>query len=418
MRGRTKGVIIFVLILIFAFVLLAFYFKNSKSDILPLRTAVVEVGDIEVTVSATGTLNPVTVVQVGTQISGTIAEIFVDYNSVVKKGQVIAQIDSTFLAAQVRDARAQLERAEAQLNQAERDLRRIEELYKKELVSQADYDMALTNYEMARAQLKSAQAQLERALINLKYSTIRAPIDGIVISRNVDVGQTVAASLQAPTLFTIANDLRKMRVEASVDEADIGKVRVGQDVYFTVDAYPDEKFYGKVSQIRLQPTTIQNVVNYTVIIDVDNPDLKLKPGMTATVNILIDRRENVLKISNGALRFKPDPEDKRFSEAMEKLRKRRQEFIRRWRRRRGRIPSGGSTAFRRNRNVKRAIIWVLNEDGKPKPVLVQLGISDGSFTEVTGGNINEGDKVIIGYSAFQSGSSTQKRPMFRRLSPF
>ncbi|MEK6571540.1 MAG: efflux RND transporter periplasmic adaptor subunit, partial [Bacteroidota bacterium] len=240
-----------------------FVFTSSKSTETSYRTAKLERGDISVTVTATGTLSAVTTVQVGTQVSGTIAKLFADYNSVVKKGQVVAIIDTTFLQTQVDDAEASLERAVAQVNQTQRDFGRTQDLLRKSLVSQADYDVAKTNYESAAAQRKSAQAALNRARINLKYATIRAPIDGVVISRNVDVGQTVAASLQAPTLFVIANDLTKMQVQANIDEADIGKVQVGQSVKFTVDAHPDQQFQGKVAQVRLQPNVIQNVVNYT-----------------------------------------------------------------------------------------------------------------------------------------------------------
>jgi len=433
MKRKLIRILTVAVILIISALAVAFYFRNKNSKTFQLRTAKADVGDIEIYVTTTGTLNRVTLVQVGTQVSGTIAKIYVDFNDVVKKGQVIAQIDSTFLAAQVRDAEAQVERARAQVNQAQRDLNRIKELYAKNLVSQADYDQALTNYETALAQLKSAEAQLERARVNLKYSTIYSPIDGIVISRNVDVGQTVAASLQAPTLFTIANDLRKMRVEANVDEADIGKVKPGQTVFFTVDAYPEETFIGKVSQVRLQPINIQNVINYTVIIDVENKDLKLKPGMTANVRILIDKKENVLRIPNQALRFKPDPEDKRFAKAMEEMQKRREEFMRR-RQQEGNFPPqqgqnrggpgesgfqfGGPPGAGRNR----AFIWVLDENKNPKPVFVRLGITDGNYTEILGGNLKEGDEVITGYILTTAGnqpqSSTPQPFQFRGRTPF
>jgi HlyD family secretion protein len=424
MKRKIIRVLILVLILVAAGLAVAFYLNNRNSGQYPLKTAKVDVGDIEVYVTTTGTLNPVTLVQVGTQVSGTIAKIYVDFNDVVKKGQILAQIDSTFLAAQVRDAEAQVERARAQVNQAQRELNRIKELHAKNLVSQADYDQALTNYETALAQLKSAEAQLERARVNLKYSTIYSPIDGIVISRNVDVGQTVAASLQAPTLFTIANDLRKMRVEANVDEADIGKVKPGQIVYFTVDAYPDEKFTGRVSQVRLQPINIQNVINYTVIIDVDNKDLKLRPGMTANVSILVDKREDVLRIPNLALRFKPDPQDKRFAKAMEEMQKRREEFMRR------RQQEGGGPGFfgpqggqRQGQFTggNRAIIWVVDENKNPKPVFLRLGITDGNYTEVVGGNLKEGDEVMTGYvfpTASNNPTQTQQPFQFRGRTPF
>ncbi|MEK9137810.1 MAG: efflux RND transporter periplasmic adaptor subunit, partial [Bacteroidota bacterium] len=300
-------------------------FTSSKSTETVYRTVKLERGDISVIVTATGTLQAVTTVQVGSQVSGTIAKLFADFNSVVKKGQVIAIIDTTFLQTQVEDAEANLQRTTAQVNQTKRELSRMEELFKKNLVSQADLDAAKTNYESAIAQRKSAQAALNRARINLKYATIRAPIDGVVISRNVDVGQTVAASLAAPTLFVIANDLTKMQVQANIDEADIGKIQVGQDVKFTVDAYPEQQFRGKVAQVRLQPNVIQNVVNYTVIVEVPNPDLKLMPGMTATITVLVDRREDALKLPNLALRFQPSQEE------LDELRQARAGDSTRWR---------------------------------------------------------------------------------------
>ncbi|MCS7229472.1 MAG: efflux RND transporter periplasmic adaptor subunit [Candidatus Kryptonium sp.] len=429
MKKKLIRVLIIVLVLIVAGLAVAFYLNNRKSGNLQLKTAKADVGTIEVYVTTTGTLNPVTLVQVGTQVSGTIAKIYVDFNDVVKKGQIIAQLDSTFLAAQVKDAEAQVERARAQVNQAQRDLSRIKELFAKNLVSQADYDQALTNYETALAQLKSAEAQLERARVNLKYSTIYSPIDGIVISRNVDVGQTVAASLQAPTLFTIANDLRKMRVEANVDEADIGKVKPGQTVLFTVDAYPEETFVGRVAQVRLQPINVQNVINYAVIIDVDNNDLKLRPGMTANVRILIDKRENVLRIPNQALRFKPDPEDKRFAKAMEEMQRRREEFMKR------RQQEGGGPGFFGQAQQgqggprfgggfpggNRATIWVLDENKNPKPVFVRTGITDGNYTEIVGGNLKEGDEIITGYAFPTTTVNNPQTPQpfqFRGRTPF
>lgn len=429
MKGKIIQPLIVAVILVISALAIAFYLNNKGPKILQIKTAKADVGDIEVYVTTTGTLNPVTLVQVGTQVSGTIAKIYVDFNDIVKKGQILAQIDSTFLSAQVRDAEAQVERAKAQVNQTKRDLDRIKELYAKNLVSQADYDQALTNYEVALAQLKSAEAQLERARVNLKYSTIYSPIDGIVISRNVDVGQTVAASLQAPTLFTIANDLKKMRVEANVDESDIGKVKPGQTVFFTVDAYPEETFIGKVAQVRLQPINVQNVINYTVIIDVENKDLKLRPGMTANVKILIDKRENALRIPNQSLRFKPDPEDKRFAKAMEEMQKRREEFAKRRQQEGGtggfgffQAPGGQRSTGTNSPAGNRAIIWVLDENKNPKPAFVRLGITDGNYTEVIGGNIKEGDEIITGYiftTATSNSATPQQQPFqFRGRTPF
>ena len=285
-----------------------YYFDKTKSEEIKYRTEKISLGNITVQVRATGTINPKRIVQVGSQVSGTIAQLFADFNSEVREGQIIAMIDSTFLNASVKEAEANLERTQAQVNESRRNVNRVKGLFEKGLVSQAELDKAQTDFETASAQFKQTQAALDRARVNLRYSVIRAPIDGIVISRDVDVGQTVAASLQAPKLFSIANDLQLMQVEASVDEADIGQISEGQNVTFTVDAYPEDEFHGKVRQVRIAPVTVQNVVTYTVIIEVPNPDLKLRPGMTATVSILIQEKENVLRVPSLALRFQPPKE--------------------------------------------------------------------------------------------------------------
>jgi HlyD family secretion protein len=265
-------------------------------------------GDITMTVTATGTINAVTTVEVGTQVSGIIARLYADFNSVVKEGQVIAQIDPTFLQQAVKDAEASLERAKAQYADAKRTADRTKSLFEKNLESQANFDASQTSVETNAAALKQAQASLDRAKINLSYATIYAPINGVVIDRKVNVGQTVAASFSSPTLYTIANDLSKMQVETVVDESDIGRISIGQDASFTVDAYSDDRFTGQVSQIRLAPVTVQNVVNYTVVIDVVNDQLKLMPGMTANVRIMVGSANDVLRVSNLALRFQPPAE--------------------------------------------------------------------------------------------------------------
>jgi HlyD family secretion protein len=262
-------------------------------------------GDLSMVVTATGTVTPVTSVDVGTQVSGIVAKLYADYNSVVKKGQVIAQIDPTFLEQAVKDAEASLDKARAQEADSKRNFDREKQLLERNLDSQLNYDAALTTYESNKASLKSAQAALDRARINLAYATIYAPISGVVINRAVNIGQTVAASFSSPTLYTIADDLTRMQVLTTVDESDIGRVSIGQEATFTVDAYPDEQFTGTVSQIRLNPVSIQNVVNYTVVVSVDNRSLKLMPGMTASVRILVASTKDVLKVSNMALRLQP-----------------------------------------------------------------------------------------------------------------
>ena len=280
-------------------------FLRTPSKRYDFRLDKVTSGEISMLVTATGTVNPVTSVDVGTQVSGIVAKLYADFNSVVKKGDLIAQIDSTFLVQAVKDADAALDRAKAQYADAKRSLDRTKTLFEKNLESQLNYDAAITAYESNAAALKQAQASLDRAKINLAYATIYAPISGVVINRAVMVGQTVAASFSSPTLYTIANDLRKMQVLTTVDESDIGRISIGQEATFTVDAYPDEHFSGTISQIRLNPVSVQNVVNYTVVISVDNDQLKLMPGMTASVRILVASTKDVLKVSNMALRLQP-----------------------------------------------------------------------------------------------------------------
>jgi HlyD family secretion protein len=423
---KKKRNIIFGIVALVLIAAAVIVFTSSKSSETMYRTVKLERGDISVVVTATGSLSADTTVQVGTQVSGTIARLFVDFNSVVKKGQVIAIIDTTFLWTQVEDAEAGLQKAVAQSNQTQRDFSRIQDLFKKNLASQADYDAAKTNYESAVAQQRSARAALDRARINLKYATIRAPIAGVVISRNVDVGQTVAASLAAPTIFVIANDLTKMQVQASIDEADIGKIRVGQNVKFTVDAYPDLQFQGKVGQVRLQPNVVQNVVNYTVIIEAPNPDLKLMPGMTATITVLVDRRDDVLKLPSLALRFQPSASE------LEALRGSSQHDTTRFKGMSGRTPSEDSARVAEMRSrwpaqqgqrspgaggeagkggsSGRTRIWVLDANRKLKPVPIRLGLSDGMYSEILGSPLKEGDEVVVGVISDDNSRAQQTNP--------
>ena len=289
---------------------------NRKYD---FRFDKVTKGDLMVYVTATGTINAVISVDVGTQVSGIVTKLFADFNSVVRAGEVIAMIDTTFLYQSVKDAEASFDRAKAQYADSKRNLDRTSELYKKGLESELNYSASLTSFESNQASLKQAQASVDRAKINLAYATIYAPINGVVTDRKVNVGQTVAASFSSPTLFTIANDLKRMQVQTTVDESDVGKISIGEEATFTVDAYPDEKFTGKVSQIRLAPQSIQNVVNYIVIIDVQNDQLKLMPGMTANVKVLVASATEVLKVPNMALRFQP-PTDIIDTAAMNSMR--------------------------------------------------------------------------------------------------
>ena len=341
------------------------------------KTEKVSRGEINALVTATGTVNAVTTVSVGTQISGTIKKLMVDYNSPVKKGQLLAQIDPTNAQAQVDQANANLWSAKANMEKAavatldaRRTLQRNKDLFAQNFIARSDLDTAETNAQSAEAQQKvtkaqvgQAQAALKITQTNLQYTNILSPVDGTVISRSVDVGQTVAASFQTPTLFSIAQDLTKMQIDTNVDEADIGKVQVGQDVSFTVDAYPDTIFKWKVAVVRNAPITVSNVVTYDVVVHVDNSQLKLKPGMTANVSITIETRKDVLRISNAALRFKPAEVKGKGEKTQDK------------------------------QLMKGTKVWIL-ENCKPKPVKVTLGLSDGNYTEISAGELKEGQEII------------------------
>jgi HlyD family secretion protein len=431
------------------------YFRGQNR--VEYRTAKVERGDIEATISATGNPNAVVTVQVGSQVSGNIKELHADFNTKVKKGQLVARIDPEIFEAKVNQAKGNLDNAKAAILNARAMLQKTEadvanakasleaakanvakakvavldagiklksriELFKEGGISeeerdsakatsdsnvaaqeaaqaqeeaarftiraaQAQYEVAVAQLAGAEAQVKQNDAALKQAQIDLDHTYIRAPVDGTVVSRNVDVGQTVAASLSAPTLFLIAQDLTKMQVDTNVDEADIGRVRVGQPATFTVDAYPGETFRGKVVQIRQAAINVQNVITYDAVIAVSNPDLKLFPGMTANVKILVDRQEKVLKIPNAALRFRPPDfkeQPKRAGDASVRTAQ-------------GPPTGEGAPGFRGARKAGGdQTIWVLGDDRKLRPVTVKLGITDGSFSEVTEGNLREGQEVIVG----------------------
>jgi HlyD family secretion protein len=286
----------------------AAFLLTRRGGKVELLTGEVTRGSLDATVSATGTVNPVVMVHVGSQVSGTVAHLYADYNSRVKAGQLLLKLDPAIYDAQLAQSQANHEKARVTTVDALRAYKRAEELFGQNYISRADRDAAQTAYESAVASQKQAQAAVNLSKVNLNHCTIVSPIDGEVISRSVDVGQTVAASLQAPELFLIANDLTRMQVETSIDEADIGKLKPGQPVSFTVDAFPDETFRGRVTLVRSEPLTVQNVVTYTTVIEVANPDLKLRPGMTANVSILVAHKDDVLKVPNAALRFKPSAE--------------------------------------------------------------------------------------------------------------
>jgi HlyD family secretion protein len=382
------------------------YFYSNQAPESAYKTAKVERGAMVSTVSATGNVAAVVTVQVGTQVSGTIQKLFVDFNSPVKKGQVIAQIDPALFNAQVEQTRGNYLNAQANLLKvtadqadAKRNLERNRLLVKDGIVAQSDFDAAESRYDQAVAAVKGAEGSViqtlgayNQAQTNLKYSTIRSPVNGIVVSRNVDVGQTVAASFQTPTLFTIAQDLTKMEIDTSVDEADISRVRVGQPVSFTVDAYPENRFAGKVVQIRNSPVITQNVVTYIVVVGVDNRDMKLKPGMTANITIETARKDDVLKIPAAALRFKP----KGAKEAKEK-------------------PAG--TEQRRTKKESGQRVYLLGQDNKPVPVPVKTGINSDGQVEFVEGNLKENDEVIVEqvFSKKSGGDKGTRMPMGPRF---
>jgi len=386
-----------------------YYYRSDVAAEAPtLSTGEVTQGDVVATVEATGTLEAVTTVEVGTQVSGTIKTLGADFNSQVRQGQVIAQLDSSLFDTQVAQERAtvarlnaEVERARVQAEDAKVKLGRARDLASKELIAKSDLDAAVSTANAADASVKSvdaqllqAQASLNQAQVNLSHTVIRAPIDGVVIARNVNVGQTVAASMQAPTLFVLAQNLKEMRVNASVDESDIGKIQNKQPVRFRVDAYPNETFNGTVSQIRLQPVVEQNVVSYVTVIDVPNPDLKLKPGMTAAVTIETGRADEAIKVPNAALRFRPT------QEAFEALGQKPPEPRQRPQGQSAGGPQAGTDGQRRDRaagDSQRGAVWVLAENTL-KRVPVQVGLSDGTQTAVTSADLTPGTRVVTGVS--------------------
>lgn len=308
-RKRRWGNWVVALVVVAAAVWgIAWYMKGRNSNAVQYQTAEITRGEVTQVVTATGTLNPVVNVQVGSQISGRIKKLYADFNSAVKEGQLIAEIDPSTYEANVQRAEADLSSARASLELAQVEARRATELYTNNLISSSEHDSAMASLHQSEASMQIRQAALDSAKVDLSRCMIYSPVDGTVISRSVDVGQTVAASMSAPELFMIASDLTKMQIDANVAEADVGGVEEGQDVEFTVDAFPYRTFYGKVTQVRNAPLTVQNVVSYDTVIEVNNADLKLKPGMTANVSIILEHRDNALRIPNGALRFRP-PED-------------------------------------------------------------------------------------------------------------
>ena len=382
------------------------YFRKANAAAPEYQTTEVKRGEITQAVTATGTLNPVLNVQVGSQISGNIQKLHADFNSEVKKGQIVAQLDPATYQANVNQAEGELASAEAQLRLAELNAKRQRELARNKISTQADLDQAEVSLLQAQSSVKIRAAQLEKAKVDLSRCTIYAPIDGFVISRNVDVGQTVAASLQAPVIFQIANDLRKMQINSNVAEADVGNVAIDQRVDFTVDAFQFRTFQGKVAQVRNAPITVQNVVSYDTVISVSNEDLKLKPGMTANVSIIVAQKEDVLKLPNAALRFRPTDTPNANAPTGRSERPSAtsssggsaEAGAGRGERRRGSGAPGGGPRRERGNAMERTVYVLVN--GKPEPRPVKLGISDGIFTEVIEG-LKENDQVVTGMVSAQ-----------------
>lgn len=454
-----------VLALVAILGLTAGYLVYSREDSPKFLTQAVERGNLLSSVGATGTLTAITTTQVGTQVSGTISKWYVDFNDHVKAGQLIADIEPSLLKAafeqsnanvktaeadvvnqkaNIANTNANLEKAKINVRDAQIKLDRAQGMFSNGLIAQSDFDVAKINYDSAVASQKSVEAQIDSAKaqlvsadarvaqaraslstarVNLEHSKIYAPIDGVVVNRAIDVGQTVAASFQTPTLFTIANDLAKMQVFTNIDEADVGRIQEGSGAMFTVDAYPGERFRGRIAQIRLNPTTVQNVVTYTAVIQVENPELKLKPGMTANVTIQVARRENVLKIPNAAVRFIPPQLDEEKKTSSGTARPQQGGAPQGQpggqaggggqggapRQGGGQRPAGGWMGGGRPGSEQK--VYLFDEKQKKlKPVTVKLGITDGVFTELIDGQLQEGDRVVVAQQMTSAPRSTAPRP--------
>jgi HlyD family secretion protein len=435
-------------------------FRNGRNGVPKYKTEALARGDIEAIVLTTGTLNPIEIVDVGSQVSGKIEKLSADYNSQVTRGQVVAELDQEPLRMKVEQneanyesAMASVDRAKVTLETSQKNYERAKALSEKNLLSLEEMEGAEATYLGAKSDLVSAQARLAQSKstldlskVDLSYSVIRSPVDGMVITRKVNIGQTVQASFTAPVLFQVATDLTKMKVECSVDEADIGKVKEGQKVRFTVEAFPEENFNGVVQQVRFSPETVQNVVTYTTIVNVENPERKLRPGMTATVSIIVGEAKNVLRVPNAALRYNPTlPQaemDQIMKEAAERMMAQRQQAGQTGEGRgpsagpeqaatpgqpqaaasqpqgqaavrqgqgQGQRPAGLSGQGGQRRQPTR--VWVEDADGKLRLVFLRTGITDNSYSEILRGDLKEGDKVITGDESSTSTAARQNQQM-------
>ena len=385
MKRKSKKYLIIGAILLVLCCIVFLILPQGKKTITTLTTAKVEKGNLSIAVTATGTIEPITLVEVGTQVSGVISKIYVDYNSEVKAGQVLAELDKRLLASELENANAALQSRQVDLDLQKKNYERQKSLWEKQAISKVDWENAESTYKTAQLAVTSSKAAVLKAQTNLGYATITSTIDGVVVSRAVEQGQTVAASFSTPTLFTIANDLTKMRVIANVDEADIGGVKEGQRVSFTVDAFPEDEFEGKVVQVRLEATTTSNVVTYQVVIDAPNPDLKLKPGLTANVNIYTMEEKDLLLIPSKALRFNPAPEVMKDIEGLKVSEQR--------------------GPVHPNNDKTQKIVWVKDGD-KLLPKHIVIGKTDGIHTAIIEG-LNAGEEIVTGILQKTNGDKSE-----------
>jgi HlyD family secretion protein len=368
-----------------------YYYYQSQQQPDPsevYRTEEVDLGDMVQTVSANGTLNPVTLVSVGTQVSGTVRKLYADFNQEVKKGQILLELDDAIYSAQVRQSEANIRNVQATLDLARANEARMQNLFNLEYVSRLELDQAIQARRSAEAQIAQAQAQLARDRANLNYTVIRSPVSGVVVARQVDIGQTVAASFQTPELFKIAQDLSKMQIHSNFAEADVGQIRVGQPATFSVDAYQDRKFSAVVQQVRLNPTIQANVVTYDVVLGVDNPELILLPGMTSYVSIAVAEQQAALRVPNAALRYRPAQNESSRDKPKAKSSRRQDGSVRK--------------------------VYVLRQ-GKPVAVPVTLGITDNKYTAVLSGDLKAGDQVIVGDNSSNEDKRSDGRGMRMRM---
>ena len=413
MQKSIKKIILFAVLI--GLVAGGYYYFQKRATVPPeqrYRLQTITQGDVAQSVSANGTLNPVTLISVGTQVSGRVSKLYVDFNDRVEKGQILLELDDALFAAQIAQSQGAVQNVQASVDLAHANEARMQTLYAQEYVSKQELDQATQALKSARAQLATARGQLQRDKTNQSYSVIRSPVSGVVVDRVVDVGQTVAASFQTPTLIKIAQDLSKMQIDTSFAEADIGNIKVGQAVKFNVDAFPNRSFNGVVKQLRLNPTVTSNVVTYNVVVSVDNPEQILLPGMTAYVNIMVNKHDNVLLVPNAALRFKPKLDDTQSNGSASAGKTSADKNID------ANLSNNGQMRGRKKASqddISHGKIYII-ADGKLTPIEVKTGISDGRMTEISSPNLTVNDKVIVSENqADETAASTPASNMRFRM---